>query len=318
MMVQVIAPEDITILASIGSGKFGDVYKGMWMGNQVALKRLKSDGGLEAFKSEVEILTELNHPNVTHIFGLYTNQNDEHYMVIEFCSEGSLDHLLSKESESIIYETLVDMIQQVARGMQYLHSRDIIHRDLAARNLLATGSSPNYVVKVSDFGMSRHTEDQYNANPQSAVPVRWSAPETLKSWKFSKKSDVWSFGVTVWEILEYGRVPYGDMNNKEVYEAVPTGHRLEKPQNCPKEFWSIIVECFEEKPDDRPTFKQLVTQFDLVKPQSRSGPEYVSSATLKTTLQGGYSHLSAIEQQSEQQPDDMKDTRNQYLKSTMT
>jgi len=149
--------------------------------------------------------------------------------------------------------------------MVYLESKNIVHRDLAARNLLVTRVENKFLVKISDFGMSRVYFDEYKA-AKAQIPWRWAAPETFKQGRFSSKSDVWSFGVTSWEILEYGARPYSwIVDNDKIAEAVLSGTRLPKPEKCPQHLYSLLVRCWEASADKRPSFSDILSELVSIK-----------------------------------------------------
>jgi len=154
------------------------------------------------------------------------------------------------------------MILNIAAGMTYLASRSVVHRDLGARNLLVSKADGKFVVKVADLGISRLIKENEYVSTQSQFPVKWSPPEVIRYFQFSSKSDVWSFGVAMWEIFEAGTVPYPGMTNKETTEFVLGGGRMIKPKACPPEVYEIMRKCWEEKPENRPSFKNI---FDSMK-----------------------------------------------------
>jgi len=148
--------------------------------------------------------------------------------------------------------------------MSYLHSCGIIHRDLASRNIFIVfqGKNADYFAKVGDFGMSRNVVNYYQINETHTLPVRWCAPEVFTHQQYTKESDIWSFGVTMWEILEYGRLPYTELDHTTLIKKVlEEGYRLPRPANCTDDLWNILTACFQEDPLQRPPFKELVEKF---------------------------------------------------------
>uniref|UniRef100_A0A8D2JDQ3 non-specific protein-tyrosine kinase n=1 Tax=Varanus komodoensis TaxID=61221 RepID=A0A8D2JDQ3_VARKO len=148
---------------------------------------------------------------------------------------------------------------QVAAGMAYLESQNYIHRDLAARNVLV---GEHNVYKVADFGLARvfklENENVYEAKHETKLPVKWTAPEAIRSNKFSIKSDVWSFGILLFEIITYGKMPYaGEFCNNLKFCKLDQGYRIPQPANCPQELYNIMLQCWNDKPNDRPTFETL-------------------------------------------------------------
>jgi len=247
----------------LGGGKFGDVYKGLWNGTAVALKTLKS-GELSEFESEVQMLSTLNHPHVVRFLGLYSSKTGESYIVTEFVAKGGLNSVLSFEKSSLEPLDLLQMATQVASGMQYLTKNKIIHRDLAARNILVAEEQGKFIVKIGDFGKSRELESDEYSSAQDDFPVKWSAPEVLEYRKYSHKSDVWSFGIVLWEMFEYGKVPYPELSNSQTMTEVLKGIRLPKPKLMSDEIGEIMFSCWKPNPSDRPTFAQLYDKLNEI------------------------------------------------------
>jgi len=201
--------DNIDILECIGKGAFGQVYRGLWVGTtEVAMKTISNEN-ISEFESEVNIWRKLNHPNVVRFLGIYKDSTDKLYMVMEYLSLGSLSDFLKKGFSKLQPNDLLVMILNTSAGMSYLEAKSVIHRDLGARNLLVTKSEEKYVVKIADLGLSRisNNENEY-VSTANKFPVKWSPPEVIRYRQFSTKSDVWSFGVTCWEIFEAGTVPY--------------------------------------------------------------------------------------------------------------
>jgi len=224
----------------------------------VALKKLKNSEQLKEFAAEAAILFTLIHPNVVQFFGLYTNSTGEQFIVVEYMSRGSLLDVLRTDQNTITESDQISMCNGVAAGMVYLEKEKIVHRDLAARNLLCNKIEDKWIVKISDFGMSRHIEKIYSAS-ESTVPVRWCSPEVLQKREFSTKSDVWAFAVTMWEIFEHGNVPFGWLGNQEVFEKVIAGEKLPRPNSCSPFTYGIMLDCWKDDPNDRPSFKEILS-----------------------------------------------------------
>ncbi|CAL8324387.1 unnamed protein product [Arctogadus glacialis] len=166
---------------------------------------------------------------------------------------------------------LVGMLRGIASGMKYLSDMSYVHRDLAARNILVNS---NLVCKVSDFGLSRVLEDDPEAayttreaigtylSPGGKIPIRWTAPEAIAYRKFTSASDVWSYGIVMWEVVSYGERPYWDMNNQDVIKAIEEGYRLPAPMDCPVVLHQLMLDCWERDRAERPTFCQILNMLD--------------------------------------------------------
>ncbi|XP_015775845.1 PREDICTED: ephrin type-B receptor 1-B-like isoform X3 [Acropora digitifera] len=253
----------------IGQGEFADVYKGSIQtpkGNLIVAFKVLRPGSSEKsqkdFLSEASIMGQFNHPNVIRLVGVVT-QSCPMMILTEFLESGSLDHFLKTRKGKLTTIHLLGMARGVACGMVYLSEMNFIHRDLAARNILV---GENLSCKVSDFGLSRELADD---NPDSEyvtqggkIAVRWTAPEALQSRKFSSASDVWSYGVLVWEIMSFSDRPYWEWNNYNVMNRVENGYRLPSPINCPKLVHNLMLNCWESDKTKRPTFADIVGSID--------------------------------------------------------
>ena len=205
-----------TKMDRLGAGQFGEVYKGTWNGKiPVAIKSLKQ-GSMkkESFLEEATIMKRLKHKNLITLYAV-VSKTEPILIVTELMAKGSLLDYLRNEGRSLVLKTLVYINSQVAQGMAFLEARNFIHRDLAARNVLV---SENDVVKIADFGLSRCIDDGiYVAHVGAKFPIKWTAPEACNFNQFTTKSDVWSFGILMYEVVTYGRMPYAGMSNPEVW-----------------------------------------------------------------------------------------------------
>jgi serine/threonine protein kinase len=181
---------------------------------------------------------------------------------MEYLSKGSLDKVLQIEEKNIELSDFLRIIKSIIAGMQYLVQKNIVHRDLSLRNLLVGRGNEldKYIVKISDFGLSRIMGKNYYKTDDATIPIRWSAPEVLEKGIFSSKSDVWSFGIVLWELFSLGNIPYTGMTNKEVIQFVLSDNRLEKPTKCPDEIYELMLKCWNKNPQERPTFQELYYQ----------------------------------------------------------
>ncbi|XP_074865574.1 tyrosine-protein kinase ITK/TSK isoform X2 [Carettochelys insculpta] len=264
----VINPWELTFVQEIGSGQFGVVHLGYWLEQtKVAIKTIR-EGAMseEDFIEEAQVMMKLSHPKLVQLYGVCMEQAPI-CLVFEFMEHGCLSDYLRNQRGSFSKETLLGMCQDVCEGMAYLEQDSVIHRDLAARNCLVGESQ---VVKVSDFGMSRYVlDDQYTSSTGTKFPVKWSAPEVFSYSNYSTKSDVWSFGVLMWEVFSEGKIPYENRTNAEVVEEINAGLRLYKPKLASKAIYELMSSCWMARKEDRPPFSILlyhlseISEFDL-------------------------------------------------------
>ncbi|XP_061739274.1 ephrin type-B receptor 3-like isoform X3 [Nerophis ophidion] len=276
--LQAIPLEDFT-----PSGEFGEVCRGRLKlpGRReiiVAIKTLKvgyTDRQRRDFLSEASIMGQFDHPNIIRLEGVVTKSRPV-MIVTEFMENGALDSFLRLNDGQFTVIQLVGMLRGIAAGMKYLSDMNYVHRDLAARNILVNS---NLVCKVSDFGLSRFLEDDptdptytsslyfmltYSfAYPQGGkIPIRWTAPEAIAYRKFTSASDVWSYGIVMWEVMSYGERPYWDMSNQDVINAVEQDYRLPPPMDCPTALHQLMLDCWVKERNLRPKFTQIVATLD--------------------------------------------------------
>ncbi|KAG1712215.1 Tyrosine-protein kinase Btk29A [Nymphon striatum] len=256
-----IDPSELSLLEEVGSGQFGVVRRGKWRGSiDVAVKMMKEGTMSEDdFIEEAKVMTKLQHLNLVQLYGVCSKHRPI-FIVTEFMKHGSLLIYLRRNEVRLKPAVLLDMCVQVCSGMAYLEQHNYIHRDLAARNCLVGSEN---TVKVADFGLARYVlDDEYTSSGGAKFPIKWAAPEVLCYTRFSSKSDVWAFGVLMWEIFTCGKMPYGRATNAEVVERVQRGLRLERPRTCPREVYSTMKSCWERTPDRRPSFRSLKSSLD--------------------------------------------------------
>jgi len=248
----------------LGSGQFGEVFEGTHQGKKVAIKTLKnvSREAVDEFLAEAKVMTKLKHANLVQLIGVVT-QGDEIMLVTEFMSKGNLlDFLRSRGRAVVSVGMQLQFAKDICSGMAYLEKEAVVHRDLAARNVLIAEDNS---AKVADFGLAK--ESEYGDIDSSKLPIKWTAPEVLRQKVSTSKSDVWSFGVTLWEIFSFGRSPYPRMSQKEVVEKITQGYRMEKPEECSDPVYDVMQKCWLIAPLDRPTFKSLKKLLDKIKVQ---------------------------------------------------
>ncbi|KAK6308591.1 hypothetical protein J4Q44_G00218620 [Coregonus suidteri] len=255
--------EEFTLGEQLGSGFFADVHRGKWKNSiNVAIKILKNDSVNDhEFQCEVQILKRLRHRHLISLFAVCTSSSP-YYIITELMEKGNLLHFLrGSEGSQLDLVSLVDMAAQVADGMAYLEQQNSIHRDLAARNVLV---GENYICKVADFGLARVIKEPFYVSEDKKIPYKWSSPEAISHGRFSNKSDVWSFGVLLYEILTYGGNPYPGYNNNEVYRQIIAGYRMPAPEKCPDFLYKVMLACWSDSPADRPDFKELRPKLENV------------------------------------------------------
>uniref|UniRef100_A0A8C3A355 receptor protein-tyrosine kinase n=1 Tax=Cyclopterus lumpus TaxID=8103 RepID=A0A8C3A355_CYCLU len=264
-----IHPSHITKQKVIGAGEFGEVYRGnlKMPGRKevaVAIKTLKpgyTEKQRQDFLSEASIMGQFSHQNIIRLEGVVTKF--KHAMIVtEYMENGALDRYLKDHDGEFPSFQLVGMMHGIAAGMKYLSDMSYVHRDLAARNILVNN---NLECKVSDFGLSRVLEDDPEGTYTTSggkIPIRWTAPEAIAYRKFTSASDVWSFGIVMWEVMAFGERPYWDMSNHEVMKAINEAFRLPAPMDCPSTVYQLMLQCWLQDRSKRPRFGDIVNLLD--------------------------------------------------------
>ncbi|XP_019747044.1 ephrin type-A receptor 2 [Hippocampus comes] len=264
-----IHPSHISKQKVIGAGEFGEVYRGSLKAPgrtevAVAIKTLKpgySEKQRQDFLGEASIMGQFSHQNIIRLEGVVTKF--KHAMIVtEYMENGALDRYLRDRDGEISSFQLVGMLRGIAAGMKYLSDMSYVHRDLAARNILVNNTLE---CKVSDFGLSRVLEDDPEGTYTTSggkIPIRWTAPEAIAYRKFTSASDVWSFGIVMWEVMAFGERPYWDMSNHEVMKAINEAFRLPAPMDCPSAVYQLMLQCWLQDRSKRPRFGDIVNLLD--------------------------------------------------------
>uniref|UniRef100_A0A8C1W8N1 Receptor protein-tyrosine kinase n=1 Tax=Cyprinus carpio TaxID=7962 RepID=A0A8C1W8N1_CYPCA len=276
--MRILKETELKKLRVLGSGAFGTVYKGIWAPDgenikiPVAIKVLRENTSPKANKEildEAYVMAGVASPYVCRLLGICLTSTVQ--LVTQLMPYGCLLDYVRENQDRIGSQYLLNWCVQIAKGMSYLEDVRLVHRDLAARNVLV--KNPNHV-KITDFGLARLLdidEKEYHADG-GKVPIKWMALESILHRKFTHQSDVWSYGVTVWELMTFGMKPYDQIPAREIPDLLERGDRLPQPFNCTEDVYMIMVKCWMIDPDSRPRFKELVEEFSLM---SRDPARYV-------------------------------------------
>ncbi|KAK9404918.1 tyrosine-protein kinase Srms [Crotalus adamanteus] len=240
----------------MGEGCFGEVWEGMWKNTvPVAIKIMKQADMRDDFVKEIRNLKSLKHTRLIKLLAV-CSMGEPVYIVTELMRKGNLhSYLNSASGKELTTHHLLSISCQVADGMTYLEEQHIVHRDLAARNILV---GDDLACKIADFGLARLLKDDiYSTTSNAMIPVKWTAPEAAIYQTYSPKSDVWSYGILLYEVFSYGQCPYDGMSNQETIQQITRGYRLPLPNSCSPEIYSIMLECWKTHPEDRPSFLNL-------------------------------------------------------------
>uniref|UniRef100_A0AAY5K2B1 mitogen-activated protein kinase kinase kinase n=1 Tax=Esox lucius TaxID=8010 RepID=A0AAY5K2B1_ESOLU len=254
--------EEISDLQWVGSGAQGAVFLGKFHGEDVAVKKVR-----DIKETEIKHLRKLKHPNIITFKGICT-QAPCYCILMEYCAQGQLYEVL-RAGRKIIPSLLIDWAMGIAGGMNYLHLHKIIHRDLKSPNMLITHDD---LVKISDFGTSKELIDK-SMKMSFAGTVAWMAPEVIRNEPVSEKVDIWSFGVVLWEMLT-GEVPYKDVDSSAIIWGVGNNSlNLPIPESCPDGFKILLKQCWNCKPRNRPSFRQILLHLDIASADVLSTPQ---------------------------------------------
>ncbi|XP_056235913.1 focal adhesion kinase 1-like isoform X12 [Seriola aureovittata] len=252
----------------IGEGQFGDVHQGVYISPEnpalsVAVKTCKnstSDSVREKFLQEALTMRQFDHPHIVKLMGVITE--NPVWIIMELCTLGELRSFLQVRKYSLDLATLILYSYQLSTALAYLESKRFVHRDIAARNVLVSTVD---CVKLGDFGLSRYMEDSsYYKASKGKLPIKWMAPESINFRRFTTASDVWMFGVCMWEILMFGIKPFQGVKNNDVIGRIENGERLAMPPQCPPTLYSLMTKCWSYDPSKRPRFNELKTQLSTI------------------------------------------------------
>ncbi|XP_035265410.1 receptor tyrosine-protein kinase erbB-4-like isoform X2 [Anguilla anguilla] len=265
--LRILKETELKRVKILGSGAFGTVYKGIWVPEgetvkiPVAIKILNEATGPKAnveFMDEALIMASMEHPHLVRLLGVCLSPTIQ--LVTQLMPHGCLLDYVHEHKDNIGSQLLLNWCVQIAKGMMYLEERRLVHRDLAARNVLV--KSPNHI-KITDFGLARlldADEKEYNADG-GKMPIKWMALECIHYRKFTHQSDVWSYGVTIWELMTFGGKPYDGIPTREIPDLLEKGERLPQPPICTIDVYMVMVKCWMIDADSRPKFKELGAEF---------------------------------------------------------
>uniref|UniRef100_A0A3B4GCT7 receptor protein-tyrosine kinase n=1 Tax=Pundamilia nyererei TaxID=303518 RepID=A0A3B4GCT7_9CICH len=315
----VLIPAEMLVVQKhriIGKGHFGTVYHGYFTDSNnreihcavKSLNRITDVEEVEQFLKEGIIMKGFHHSNVLSLLGILLPQEGLPLVVLPYMKHGDLRHFIRCEKRNPTVKDLIGFGLQVAKGMEYLAQKKFVHRDLAARNCMLDES---YTVKVADFGMARDVFDKEYYSVQdhrkAKLPVKWMAIESLQTQKFTSKSDVWSFGVLMWEMLTRGASPYPEVDPYDITHYLLKGRRLPQPQYCPDPLYSIMLQCWDPDPELRPSFATLVSAVSTIL-SGLEGEHYISLNVTYVNLDQPHPYPALTESADEYDSTDVEDS----------
>uniref|UniRef100_A0A674M9L1 Receptor protein-tyrosine kinase n=1 Tax=Takifugu rubripes TaxID=31033 RepID=A0A674M9L1_TAKRU len=289
---RILKPSELRTVKLLGNGVFGSVYKGIWIPEgetvklPVAIKVIHDRTGQKTFNKPTDhmiVLGSLDHMNIVRILGICPG--DSLQLISQLSSHGSLLEHVRNCKNKLSPQRLLNWCVQIAKGMYYLEENKVVHRNLAARNVLLKN---NYTAQVSDYGIADllHRDDKKYFFNEAKAPIKWMALESILFRKYTHQSDVWSYGVTVWEMMSYGAEPYNTMRPQDVSDLLEKGERLSQPQICTIDVYMVMVKCWMVDENVRPTFKELANEFTRM---ARDPPRYlVIKVVLSSSNVAGY------------------------------
>ncbi|KAJ0023764.1 hypothetical protein NQD34_003663 [Periophthalmus magnuspinnatus] len=275
---RILKPSELRKIKPLGNGVFGTVHKGVWIPEgdtvklPVAIKTINDRTGRQTFSELTDhmmVMGSLDHINVVRILGICPGESLQ--LVTQLSSQGSLLEHVRKHRNKLTPQRLLNWCVQIAKGMYYLEENRMVHRNLAARNVLLRN---NYTAQISDYGVADlvYPDDKKYYYNEAKTPIKWMALESILFRRYTHQSDVWSYGVTIWEMMSYGVEPYTNMRPQEVPDLLEKGERLSQPQICTIDVYMVMVKCWMIDENIRPTFKELASEFTRM---ARDPPRYL-------------------------------------------